>query len=148
MERDNVTSEFAGRIDIAESAQQLLNQKERVIPGFYERLFRRDPAIRRYFTNVNLHQQATLLTMALITVESHYTNSCPATDHYLNVLGYRHHLDGIDRADFTTFRDCLLETLAEFHQDDWSPQLAGQWRAALDRAIETMLLGYDREFVY
>jgi hemoglobin-like flavoprotein len=86
--------------------------------------------------------------MALIVVESHFTHSYPATTHYLHVLGHRHHQSGIPPEHFPKFRDCLLETLAEFHAESWSPDLAAAWRAAIDLAAGTMLEGYERAYTY
>ena len=135
-------------MDIAQSAQQLLKQKQVVIQKFYDIFLGRYPEVRPYFENVNLRHQATLLTMALIMVESHYSQSYPAITHYLHVLGHRHHQNGVKPEHFAKFRDCLLETLAEFHGEDWSAALAAQWQEAIDKAAGTMLEGYERPYTY
>lgn len=135
-------------MDIEQSVQQLLKQKQVVIERFYDIFLNRHPEVRPYFENVNLNHQATLLTMALIMVESHYSQSYPATTHYLHVLGHRHHQNGIKPEHFAKFRDCLLETLAEFHGDDWTTDLAHQWRQAVEKSVSTMLEGYERAYTY
>jgi hemoglobin-like flavoprotein len=89
-----------------------------------------------------------MLTMALVTVEHHFAHSYPATEHYLHVLGHRHHQWGIPRSLFPAFGKCLLETLAEIHGADWEPQLETQWREAYERTAETMLEGYDKPYIY
>lgn len=133
---------------IFQSVEELLRHKQIVVELFYDRFLNRYPEVRPYFQEVNLEHQATLLTMALIAVEAHYTHSYPATTHYLHVLGHRHHERGIPPEHFPKFRDCLLETLGEFHAERWTAELARQWREAIDCAAATMLEGYQRDYTY
>ena len=133
---------------IDESIESLLQQKQIIIEGFYARLLRQHQEVRPFFEAVNLSHQSTLLTMALIVVESHYSHGYAATRHYLHVLGHRHKLMGVKPAQFEGFRDCLLETLAEFLGTDWSNSLADAWAAALNKSVETMLEGYERDYTY
>lgn len=133
---------------IEDSVESLLRQKQVVIEGFYKRLLSQHQEVRPFFEAVNLSHQATLLTMALIVVESHYSHDYAATRHYLHVLGHRHKVMGINPAHFELFRDCLLQTLSEFHEADWSPELADAWKAAMNKTVETMLEGYQRDYTY
>jgi len=133
---------------IAESVQKILSQKEPVVDRFYELFFNRHHGARNYFAGVDMRRQAILLTMALITVESHYSYSYPATEHYLKVLGSRHHEMGVRPELYPMFRDCLIEAIHDFHGDDWNEDLAVQWREAIKKATATMLEGYERDYIY
>ena len=92
--------------------------------------------------------QASIVTMALASVEAYYTHHFPATGHYLRVLGQRHSDDGIQPDDFAKFRDVLLETLEEFHGADWNRALEDDWRDALQLAISTMLEGDQQNYTW
>lgn len=133
---------------IEASIQQLLSQKDTVVRLFYDRLLAQYPEVREYFAGIDVEQQAIALTIALVMVENLFSHAYPATRHYLKVLGHRHHLRGI-RADlYPRFCNCLLETLAEFHGNDWDAELSTEWRDALEMASKTMLEGYRKPYVY
>ena len=133
---------------IAESVQRILSQKEPVVERFYELFLNRHQDARNYFADVDMRRQSILLTMALITIESHCSHSYPATEHYLKVLGHRHHEMGVEPGLYPKFRDCLIEALDNFHGDDWDEGLAMQWREAIEKATATMLEGYERDYIY
>ena len=135
-------------MQIDESLQRILSQKDLVIERFYERFLEGNADVRKHFAAVDMKQQSVMLTMALIMVESHYSYSYPATEHYLKVLGDRHHEMGVKPELYPKFRDCLLQAIEQFHADDWNEHLAAQWRDALDQATNTMLKGYKRAYIY
>jgi hemoglobin-like flavoprotein len=135
-------------MDIRDSVAFILGHKQTVIARFYERFLSDHPEVRPYFAGIDLRQQALMLTMALVVVEGYYSGGYPATEHYLHVLGHRHHLAGVQREHYPLFRDSLLRTLAEIHKERWDEELARQWSEAIDRAIERMLEGYERPYVY
>ena len=89
-----------------------------------------------------------LLTMALVTIECHYSNSFPATEHYLKVLGYRHFDAGIPPELFPRFGESLIETLRDYHGADWDEELERQWTEAFEKTTATMLQGYKQEFIF
>lgn len=131
-----------------ESVRFLLSQKTAVIESFYDRFLSRHEQARRLFDGVDLRQQAVMLTMALVSVENHHTHQYPATEHYLRVLGHRHHLGTVPPEMYPHFRDCLMETLGEIHADEWTDDLSQQWKQALDSTVQTMLEGYERPYIY
>ena len=131
-------------MDIAESVQALLSSKECVIERFYDRLLADSPELRRHFANRDMRVQASMLTMAAVSVEAYYSHGFPAIEHYLKVLGNRHFHEGVRADDYPKFQAAFLATLEEFFADDWQPVLAEQWRKALELAVSTMLKGYDR----
>ena len=133
-------------MDIQQSLQRILEQKETVADLFYIVFLERYPEVRRYFQGVNLRTQAVLLTMALMVMERHYSGSYPATEMYLQYLGTKHHDRGIPPELFAKFREALLRTLERFHSKDWNAHLARQWGAAINRAAATMFQGYRQHY--
>jgi hemoglobin-like flavoprotein len=129
-------------MDIHESLHQILAHQQNVVRLFYTIFLERHPEARAYFRGVDLQHQADLLRLALILIERHSSRPYPAIEAYLQDLGGKHHRRGIPDALFPEFRDALLSTLEQFHGKDWGPPLAGQWRQALDRAVEAMREGY------
>ena len=131
-------------MEIQDSIQKILQGESVVAERFYECYFRCHPEARRFFDGIDMRRQAVMLNMALLLVEHHHGKRYPATEHYLKVLGHTHaSRRGVPVEAYAPFRDCLLETLAEFHGADWDENLAAQWRAALDLAIATMLQGHE-----
>ena len=135
-------------MELAESVTFILGHKEAVIGSFYDRFLSDYPEVRQYFQGVDLKKQALMLTMALVAVEGYYSGEYPATEHYLRVLGHRHHLASVDVEHYPKFRDCLVATLAEIHGDSWNDDLDVQWSAAIDKAIQVMLDGYEQPYVF
>ncbi len=135
-------------LTINESVQVLLSDKAVVIRRFYDRFLAECPEARPYFDDVKLEHQASLLTIALVTMETHYSHSYPATEHYLKVLGYRHRDNGIPPQLFPRFGESLIATLKEYHGADWNDGLELQWNEAFAKTTATMLEGYEMEFTY
>lgn len=135
-------------MQLEESLQRVLTDKQPVIRRFYDRFLVENPEARRLFVNVDLKRQALMLTMALIVVEAHSRDSYPAVQHYLHVLGDRHREAGVPRELFAPFRDCLIATIREGQVEDWNDRLAGEWRVAIDRATDSMFHGYDGEYPF
>ncbi|MFV0445894.1 MAG: globin domain-containing protein [Planctomycetaceae bacterium] len=133
---------------ISESVEQLLGSKVRVTEQFYSLLFSRHPELKVLFARSDMRMQATMLTMALASVESYYSHHFPATEHYFQVLGHRHFHAGVRRDDFIKFEITLLDVLREFHQQDWSADLEAEWRDATRKAVSKMEEGYTQTFTY
>lgn len=135
-------------MNLDESLQRVLSDKEPVIRRFYDRFLLENPEARKLFVDVDLKKQALMLTMALIVTEAHSRDNYPAVEHYLHVLGDRHREAGVPRELFGPFCDCLIETIRERQADDWDDSLAAQWRSAIDRATATMFDGYDGDYPF
>jgi hemoglobin-like flavoprotein len=133
---------------IEHSIQRLLAEKSTVVRLFYDRFLAEHADVRDYFAEVDLEQQAVVLTMALVMVENYFSHAYPATRHYLKVLGHRHHLQQIPPNLYPKFCECLLKTLAEFHGNDWDTELSTEWRDALEIASKAMLDGYKKSYIY
>lgn len=135
-------------MQIDESLEQILNQKHIVIHDFYTKFLATHPDLAGLFKDVNLKEQSTMLTMALIIVEAFYANTYPAARNYLRVLGSRHAGYGVKATDLPKFRDCLVETLAAFHGSDWNESLGNQWMNAIDKSIAEVIVGLQGDFVF
>jgi hemoglobin-like flavoprotein len=133
-------------MNIQESVERILQHKESLADLFYEVFLREYPEVRRHFDGVIFSHQSVLLTMALMVIERHQRGPYPATESYLKYLGTKHHDRGIPAEAYPLFAAALLATLEQFHGADWDAEVAGQWRAAINRAITTMLEGYRSHF--
>jgi len=127
---------------IQESLRRVLEDRDGVAAVFYELLFERHPEAKPYFNDVNLKHQTLLLTMSLMVVERHYKNAYLATELYLKYLGHKHHMRAVPPELYPKWIESLLAALEKFHCEDWDAEAASEWRAALDRASEVMLVGY------
>jgi hemoglobin-like flavoprotein len=133
-------------MDIQQSMNRILEQKETLADLFYLVFLERYPELRPHFERVNMKGQVALLTMALMVMERHYHHSYPATEMYLRYLGTKHHDRHIPSADFPKFRAAMLASLERFHSKDWNPHLARQWAEAIDKASAAMLDGYRHHY--
>ena len=129
-------------MNLEDSLREVLAQKDLVIGKFYDRFLAECPEARELFEGVDMKKQSLMLSAALIVSESHSREVLPAVQHYLQVLGDQHREAGVPKHLFPPFRDCLIDTIGSCHSD-WSEELADAWRAAIDKAAETMFEGYD-----
>jgi hemoglobin-like flavoprotein len=132
-------------MDIHESLHRILERDAELANLFYAAFLER-PGVHDHFRGVDVRRQAVLLTMALMVIERHYQHPYSATNLYLKYLGTRHRDRKIPAELFPEFREVLLTALEKFHGADWDTGLAGQWGAAIDRAMETMREGYRARF--
>lgn len=129
-------------MDVRTSVAEVLNREETVTKLFYERFLSRYPDVKQVFENVDLGRQALLLSMALPVIQLHYDHDYPTTRDYLEMLGYKHKERGVPEELYPDFRDCLLDTLEQFHGEDWTEDLEQQWSDAIEKASDAMLAGY------
>lgn len=132
-------------MDIAESYQAILAGKATVADLFYEKYLTRYPDVRRFFANSDMTHQAIMLRMALTIVAQYYLNRFQAMEEYLRIIGFRHKRREIPRDLYADWRDCMLDTLEEFHDDNWSDGLQRQWTEAIDLTVKRLLEGYELE---
>ena len=132
-------------MNIAESAQRILTGNDLISKLFYDKYLTRYPEIGWFFLETDMAHQAAMLRMALMMAEQYYRNRYKAMDDYLKVIGYRHKRRGVPTDLYADWRDCMLDTLKEFHGDDWSDALETEWAEAIDLAVSLMLKGYELE---
>jgi hemoglobin-like flavoprotein len=131
---------------IHDSVEKILRSKEVFGRQFYEVFFRKFPEVEQYFRGIDMERQSLVLTLAVSIVEQYFTRGYPATEKYLKYLGTQHHKRGIPREVYPMWRDAMLETLQNFLGNDWDEELAGEWRAAIQRSTTLMFEGYDEYF--
>lgn len=132
-------------MDIALSGQKISSGNGTIADLFYKKYLDRYPDIRRFFEKTDMVHQAVMLRMALTMIEQYYQHHYEAMEDYMRVLGFRHMRLGISRELYADWRDCMLETLEEFHGSDWHDALEQQWTDAINQSIERILEGYALE---
>ena len=130
-------------MNIQGSLQQILQEKDRLAEMFYEYFLEAYPELRPLFAKVDFKRQRILLTTGLMVVERHFTHPAPAVEQYLQYLGTKHHEFRIPRAAYEKWTEAMLVTMQRFHGEDWSEDLAQQWRSAIEQACELMFQGYE-----
>lgn len=133
-------------MDISKSLKEVMNSKELLGASFYDVFFGRHPEVQDYFGGIDMQRQALVLTMALMLVERYYLTSFLATERFLQYLGTQHKDRGIPRELYPDWIAAMLATLERFHGKDWDEALARQWREALEKAVDKMLEGYEKEY--
>jgi hemoglobin-like flavoprotein len=131
-------------MDMHDSLQRIFVSKQVIGDLFYEALFARHPEIRPFFEGIDLRRQAVLLTMELSVIESYHRLRSPAVQLYLQYLGTKHQNRGIPPELYGSFRDTMLEVLQRFHGEDWTEELAKEWKTAIDDASAVMLKSYSK----
>jgi hemoglobin-like flavoprotein len=129
-------------MELSESVEQIVSNESLALEAFYDRLFARYPEFRSYFSESRIKRQTVMLTMALASVKQ-YPDLRGSARAYLQVIGSKHRERGISRDLYHKFNEVLVETVAEFHGDDWTESLARQWTDALSLAVATMHEAYD-----
>lgn len=133
-------------MNIHDSLNMILTGGSKFAEGFYYRFELEHPDISRHFAGLNMKLLAHMLTTSLLLVVNDFENPSESIKVYLRVLGTRHHHRHIEKADYAAWQNTLVASLAEFHGDQWTVELATQWNSALKMAIEQMLLGYDQSY--
>ena len=131
------------RID--DSVQQILAKQDEFVPRFYEAWFAEHPESRGLFAGFNIDEQRSKLTYALMTVQRHSSVGGWVSENYLRSLGRKHDVLGIDREWYPDFIDVLIQTLSDFHGNQWTSVLESDWRKALEAAVEVMLEQYGSD---
>lgn len=130
-------------MDIAESGQAILRGNGTISCLFYEKYLDRYPGVGQFFLQTEMSHQVVMLRLALTMVEQYYRNRYPAMEDYLRIVGFRHKRREISPGLYSDWRDCMLDTLEEFHGKDWSGSLEQQWTEAINLAVDRMLEGYE-----
>ena len=132
-------------MDIAESGQAILTGNGTITHLFYEKYLGLYPDVGRFFAQTNITHQAVMLRMTVTLGEQYYRNRHKALEDYLRIVGFRHKRREIPPELYSDWRDCMLDTLEEFHGEDWNDALEQQWTDAVNLAVDRMLEGYELE---
>ncbi len=133
-------------MEIRDSIDAVLDSKEDLGKVFYDTFINQYPEVQEYFADTDMKRQSALLTTALIIVERYYSSPNPAVEQYLQFLGTKHYDKKIPKELYAQWSLAMLQTLSQFHGDEWDEGLAAQWREAIQVATELMFDGYDTRY--
>jgi hemoglobin-like flavoprotein len=131
-------------MDISESLDRILHARDTLGKLFYDHFLSTHPEVQRYFDKVDFNRQRVSLVTALMVIERYYADPAPAVEQYLQYLGTKHSEMGIPGEEYPKWIEAMVETMAQFHGDQWTPVLEKQWREAFGKATESMLDGYEQ----
>lgn len=131
-------------MNIKESMKCIFQSEENFGETFYKTFFERCPEAADHFKGSDMKRQALILTMTMSLIEQYYSDGFAAVGTYLQYIGMRHKDRKIPPDLYPKMLESLLETLAEFHGDDWNEELAHQWGYAIELTSKQMLKGYDK----
>jgi NAD(P)H-flavin reductase/hemoglobin-like flavoprotein len=126
-------------LDVArlkESFARVAAHGDEVALFFYSDLFLRYPETRDMFP-VSMSAQRDRLLQALGRIVSDVDRLEELTA-YLNGLGRDHRKFGTLAGHYDPVGNSLLATLSHFSGDDWTPELAADWKAAYDLIAQVM----------
>ena len=127
--------------DLLHSSFALVVDREPELTArFYERLFERHPEARPLFHRNEPRQQQKMLQEALVAVLDHLDDAPWLTD-TLGAMGAKHVEYGVTEPMYDWVGECLLATLEEVAEDDWTPEMAGAWGDAYGAIRDLMLAG-------
>ncbi len=120
------------------SFAEVARHRDEVAALFYERLFVADPGLRRLFFRSDPSIQGTKLmaTLALIINNLSHLEAVRPT---LRDLAIRHVGYGVQQAHYQTLGDALIQTLALFFADRFTPELRAAWRALYRDVSDIMI---------
>lgn len=126
---------------IQESFQAVSDQGDALVARFYEELFARHPSVRPLFANVNprRQQQHLLAALGMVVRKLSEPQDLSAT---LISLGRRHVGYNVQPEQYLAITTTLVDVIAEFAGDLWSPQLQDAWREGLYAVSALMLRGH------
>jgi len=127
--------------------EQSLNEIRAVAPEFsktfYSKLFSLCPHIQPMFAHVNIKDQEKLLIQSLVLTI--YNIRRPgALDYMLKELGIRHLKYGARTKHFKVFTQVLWQTMAQYLEEEWTPELQDSWVMAHE-LIESKMIGIGKE---
>ena len=112
---------------LAENLHLVTERDPDMTARFYERLFARCPHTRELFGPNSKPVREDMLTETLIsTVNS--LDGVPWVECNMDLLGVKHHEYEVTHEMYDWWTDCVIETLAELSDSDWSPRLEHLWR--------------------
>lgn len=132
------------QIKLLENSFDLLApQANELVARFYSALFKRYPAVKPMFANVDPKEQKKKLIAALKLVVNSLRNPAKLTT-ALKELGRKHQDYGALANQYDAVAKTLLDTMAEMAEDNWTNDVNLAWEAALKTVKEIMLRGYQK----
>ena len=132
---------MALQIELLETSFQLIAPRgEAFVTAFYERLFTNYPQTRAFFASTTMKEQRKKLLGALLLVIQNLRKPEVLVS-ALKGLGQRHVAYGVQPEHYPIVGTILLETLADFLGDDWTPAHQDAWAQAYEAICSLMLEG-------
>lgn len=119
----------------------LAPQADALVKRFYEELFKRYPDVKPMFKNTTPAKQRKKLVAALAFVVKNLRNPDGLVS-VLQEMGERHEAYGAEPAHYTAVADTLLDVMAEFAGELWTPEVKNAWQGALNAVATTMINAY------
>jgi len=131
-------------VELLESSFKLVAPKgEALVTRFYERLFKKYPAVKPLFKKTSIKEQKKKLLASLVLVIQNLRHPDKLTP-VLQDMGARHVGYGAKPAHYDAVGENLLAVLGEFAGPAWTPQVKQAWTDAYGAIKTIMLAGAER----
>ncbi len=131
----------AAAIERIESSFNLLAPRgPELVDRFYAMLFVRYPAVRPMFPTEMTAQKRKLLSSIALVIQN--LRNLEQIRKVLFEMGRRHAAYGAQPTHYVAVRDTLIDVMAALTGPQWTAQLTGDWKAALDFVADRMLEGH------
>lgn len=131
----------AAAIERIESSFNLLAPRgPELVDRFYAMLFARYPAVRPMFPTEMTEQKRKLLSSIALVIQN--LRNLEQVRNVLFEMGRRHAGYGALPTHYVAVRDTLIDVMAAMTGPQWTAQLTGDWKAALDFVTDRMLEGH------
>ncbi|WP_079681375.1 globin domain-containing protein [Planktothrix sp. PCC 11201] len=129
------------QIELVETSfEKIKPQAVEFVSSFYENLFEVYPETQRFFGKTDMDkQEKKLLNSLILLVEGLRTPE--ALIPVLKDLGARHKSYGIVTEYYPLVGEVLLQTFADYLQEDWTPEVAQAWLEIYTTTSQLMLEG-------
>ncbi len=145
MQPDQPENDSGLNIEILETSFKALTpQGPALIKRFYEVLFERYPGVKPLFAKTSMRRQEKHLWNSLKLVVSNLRKPdalLPA----LKSLGVKHQTYQAQPEHYGAVAETLLDVMADFAGDLWTPEVHNAWQEALNVVAKTMLDAYTTE---
>ncbi len=131
-------------VELLESSFKLVAPKgEALVTRFYERLFKKYPAVKPLFKKTSIKEQKKKLLASLVLVIQNLRHPDKLTP-VLQDMGARHVGYGAKPAHYDAVGENLLAVLGEVAESAWTPQVKQAWTEAYGAIKTIMLTGAER----
>ncbi|HMU31790.1 MAG: hypothetical protein K1X60_16005 [Nitrospira sp.] len=135
---------MALQVELLESSFKLVAPKgEELVTRFYERLFKKYPAVKPLFKHTTIKEQKKKLLASLVLVIQNLRRPEKLTP-VLQDMGARHVGYGAKPAHYDAVGENLLAVLGEVAGPAWTPQVKQAWTEAYGAIKTIMLAGAER----
>lgn len=118
----------------------LAGQRTEVAADFYRRLFERYPHLQSYFNGTDTAGLERMFVTALRSMMM-AASSPPEFERAAVQLAERHVPYAVKPDHFQLFVEVLLETLADYGGDAWTPEVEAAWRAVATQTANALSAG-------